>query len=118
MSELPFPATHAVLARGQDRYDIFCSPCHDRTGSGNGIVVKRGFKRPPSFHIDRLREVEAGYLYDVISNGFGTMYSYGSRIAPEDRWAVVAYLRVLQLSQHATLDDVPAHIREQLEAAD
>jgi mono/diheme cytochrome c family protein len=117
VATFPFPVTEQVLERGREQFDVFCSPCHDRAGTGNGLIVKRGMKRPPSFHTDRLREVEVGYLYDVIRNGFGVMYSYGSRIPPEDRWAIVAYVRTLQLSQHATLKDVPEDIRKELEAA-
>jgi hypothetical protein len=111
---LPFPATLDVLKRGQERYNIFCTPCHDRVGTGQGMIVQRGFRRPPSFHIDRLREAPAGHFFDVITNGFGTMYSYADRIAPSDRWAIVAYIRALQLSQNATLSDVPAEAGKQL----
>jgi hypothetical protein len=118
VTTFPGPVTEEVLKRGRERFDIFCSPCHDRVGTGNGIIVQRGMKRPPSFHTDRLREAEVGYLYDVIRNGFGVMYSYGSRIPPEDRWAIVAYVRTLQLSQHAPLKDVPEEIRKKLEAAE
>ena len=96
VSAFPFVVTREVLERGRERYDIFCSPCHDRAGTGQGMVVRRGFRRPSSYHIDRLREVPVGYIYDVITNGFGTMYSYASRISPEDRWAIVAYVRALQ----------------------
>ena len=117
VSTFPGAVTEAVLERGRERFDIFCSPCHDRAGTGNGLVVQRGMKRPPSFHTDRLREVEVGTLYDVITNGFGVMYSYGSRIPPRDRWAIVSHIRALQLSQHATLNDVPEEARKELEAA-
>lgn len=111
---LPFPATKEVLARGQERYNIFCSPCHDRVGSGNGMIVQRGFRKPPSFHLERLREMPVGHYFDVMTNGFGTMYSYSDRITPKDRWAIAAYIRVLQLSQNAALTDVPQEQRSKL----
>lgn len=112
--ELPFPVTYQVIERGHERFNIYCTPCHDRIGSGNGMIVQRGLRRPPSYHIDRLREAPVGYFYDVISNGFGAMPDYAARIAPKDRWAIVAYIRALQFSQHATLDDVPAAERKWL----
>ena len=108
VTAFPFPVTKDDLLRGRERYDIYCSPCHDRTGHGLGMVVRRGFRRPPSFHIDRLRNAEVGYAYDVITNGFGAMPDYASQIPPRDRWAIVAYLRALQRSQYAPLKDVPA----------
>ncbi|MBN1991114.1 MAG: cytochrome c [Anaerolineae bacterium] len=111
----PMPVTPALMARGQDRYNIYCSPCHDRAGYGNGMIVQRGFQQPSSFHIDRLREQPAGYYYDAIANGFGAMYSYGARLDPQDRWAVVAYIRALQRSQNATPDDVPESEQPKLE---
>lgn len=114
VTTLPFAATKEVLARGQERYNIFCSPCHDRVGNGAGMIVQRGFRQPPSFHIDRLRQAQAGYFFDVMTNGFGTMYGYADRIQPKDRWAIVAYIRALQLSQNAALDDVPAEERRML----
>jgi mono/diheme cytochrome c family protein len=114
VTTLPFAATKEVLARGQERYNIFCSPCHDRIGAGTGMIVQRGFRQPPSFHIDRLRQAQAGYFFDVMTNGFGTMYGYADRIQPKDRWAIVAYIRALQLSQNAALDDVPAEERRLL----
>ena len=110
----PFPITREVLGRGRERYNIYCSPCHDYTGSGGGMVVQRGFPPPPSYHIERLMKVPAGHFFEVMTNGYGAMYSYASRLTPEDRWAVVAYIRALQLSQHATLEDVPPHAREHL----
>ena len=111
------PATMrlALLERGRERFDIHCSVCHGHTGDGNGMVVRRGFRKPPSYHIDRLRHVPAGHIFDVISNGFGAMASYGSRIDVADRWAIVAYIRALQLSQNATFEDVPADHRTDLE---
>jgi mono/diheme cytochrome c family protein len=108
VKEFPFPVDEAVLNRGQERYNIYCSPCHDRTGNGNGMVIQRGFKRqPPSYHIDRLRQADVGYFFDVITNGFGAMPDYKAQIAPRDRWAIIAYIRALQLSQHAAASDVP-----------
>ena len=113
----PFPVTREVLLRGEQRYNIFCSPCHDRAGTGRGMVVQRGYKQPPSFHIDRLRTSPAGYLYNVTAEGFGVMPSYASQIPPEDRWAIVAYVRVLQLSQNARLADLTPEERLRLDAA-
>jgi cytochrome c553 len=110
----PFPVTRAVLDRGREHFNIFCAQCHDRTGNGQGMIVQRGFRQPPSYHIDRLRQAPAGHFFDVITNGFGTMYSYASRISPEDRWAIIAYIRALQLSQNATLADVPSEERQKL----
>ena len=108
VKELPFPVDEAVLNRGQERFNIYCSPCHDKAGTGNGMVIQRGFKRqPPSYHIDRLRQADVGYFFDVITNGFGAMPDYKAQIAPRDRWAIVAYIRALQLSQHAAASDVP-----------
>jgi mono/diheme cytochrome c family protein len=106
--QFPFPVTAQVLDRGQERFNIFCSPCHGRLGAGNGMIVQRGFKQPPSFHSDRLRQAPAGHFFDVMTNGFGVMYDYRSRIVPEDRWAIAAYIRALQLSQHASVDDLDA----------
>ena len=115
LDTFPFPVTKEVLARGQQRFDIYCSPCHDRLGSGNGKIVRRGFRHPPSYHIDRLRKAPNGYIYDVITNGFGAMPDYTAQIQqPSDRWAIVAYIRALQLSQNASPNDVPAEARGQL----
>jgi hypothetical protein len=111
----PLEITREVIERGQERYNIFCSPCHGGLGNGQGMIVQRGFKSPPSFHTDRLREAPPGYYYDVITQGFGVMYSYASRVPPEDRWAIIAYIKALQLSQNATLDDVPPDQRNKLE---
>ena len=107
VKELPFAVDDALLNRGQERFNIYCSPCHDKVGGGNGMVVQRGYRRPPSFHIDRLRQADAGYFFDVITNGFGVMPDYRAQVAPRDRWAIVAYIRALQLSQHAPATDVP-----------
>jgi len=112
---LPVELTEDLLNRGKQRYDIFCSPCHDRTGTGNGMIVKRGLKQPPSYHVTRLREAPIGYFYDVITNGFGAMYSYSSRIPVADRWAIVAYVRALQFSQNAEFDNLPAQDQRQLQ---
>ena len=110
----PMPVTKAVLLRGQERFNIFCAPCHSRVGDGRGMIVQRGFRQPESFHIPRLREAPPGYFFDVITNGFGAMYSYASRVPVEDRWAIAAFIRALQLSQNAALEDVPAEERRQL----
>jgi Cytochrome C oxidase, cbb3-type, subunit III len=114
--DLPVPVTQALLSRGRERYDIFCAPCHDRTGGGLGSVVRRGFRRPNSFHVDRLRESPAGTFYDVMTNGFGSMSDYAAQIEPGDRWAIVAYIRALQLSQRIALADVPEAERARLDA--
>jgi mono/diheme cytochrome c family protein len=112
----PFPITRADLDRGRERYNIYCTPCHDASGTGRGMIVMRGFPQPPpSYHIDRLREAPVGHFFDVITNGLGNMYSYASRISPEDRWRIVAYVRALQLSQSATINDVPPQERGKLE---
>jgi len=116
VSELPVALTGPLLARGRERYDIYCSVCHDRVGTGNGIVVQRGFRQPHSFHTERLRQMPDGYLFDVITNGYGVMPDYAQQVAIADRWAVVAYVRALQLSQDATLADVPDPERARLEA--
>src|SRR5580658_5147675 len=105
--QFPFPITRADLDRGRERFNIYCSPCHDVTGSGRGMIVLRGFPQPPSFHIDRLRQAAPGHFFDVMTNGLGVMYSYASRISPEDRWRIAAYIRALQLSQQAAISDVP-----------
>jgi len=108
----PFAVDAAALHRGRDRYQIYCSPCHGQVGRGDGTVVRRGFRnRPASFHQDRLRQKPAGYYFDVISNGFGAMPDYSAQLTVEDRWRVVAYVRALQLSQNARLEDVPARER-------
>jgi hypothetical protein len=110
----PFPVTRAVLDRGRDRYNIFCTPCHGWAGDGDGMIVQRGFQQPPSYHSDRLRQAPDGHFFSVITNGIGAMYPYGYRILPRDRWAIVAYIRALQLSRHASIDDVPADERSKL----
>jgi hypothetical protein len=113
--EFPFPIDAAVMARGQERFNIYCSPCHGRTGQGDGMVVRRGYRRPPSFHQDRLRNAPVGHFFDVISGGFGAMPDYAAQIKVEDRWAIIAFVRALQLSEHATPADVPADHRADLE---
>lgn len=113
-NRFPFPITHADLERGRERFNIYCTPCHDYTGSGHGMIVQRGFPSPPSYHIDRLRNAPAGQFFDVMTNGFGSMYSYASRVSPEDRWRITAYIRALQLAQHASVTDVPESERSQL----
>jgi mono/diheme cytochrome c family protein len=112
---IPAKVDRATLERGQQRYNIYCSPCHSRSGDGRGMIVQRGFPTPPSFHDQRLLDAPAGHFFNVITNGYGAMYSYASRIPIDDRWAIVAYIRALQLSQHATIDDVPAQDRPRLE---
>ena len=111
----PFPVTDAVMARGQDRFNIYCSPCHGRTGMGDGMVVRRGFRRPPSLSEERLRNAAVGHLYDVITNGLGVMPDYQTQVPVDDRWAIVAYVRALQLSAYAPLDVVPAADRGKLD---
>lgn len=113
---LPFPVTRPLLERGQERYTIFCVPCHDSVGNGQGIIVQRGFRQPPSFHLERLREAPIGHFFAVMTNGSGAMADYATQIPPQDRWAITAYIRALQLSQHATLTDVPAEVRQRLES--
>ncbi len=114
----PLAVTRELLLRGRERFDIFCSPCHGRVGDGSGMVVQRGLRRPPSYHIDRLKDAPDGYYFDVITNGFGAMPSYASRIPVRDRWAITAYIRILQLSQAAKIGDVPpAESKRLLEAA-
>jgi mono/diheme cytochrome c family protein len=110
----PFPVTKELIERGQQRFNVYCSPCHDRLGNGYGMIVRRGYRRPPSYHTDRLRHVPDGYIYDVITNGFGAMADYSAQVAPRDRWAIVAYIRALQWSQNGTVNDVPAEARGQL----
>ena len=97
----------ALLSRGQERYGIYCSPCHGRSGHGDGMIVQRGFPAPPSYHSARLRAADARHFFDVITNGYGAMYSYAARVEPRDRWAIVAYIRALQQSQHTDMADVP-----------
>ncbi len=110
----PYPVTKEMVERGRERYNVFCSPCHGFSGDGDGMIVQRGLRHPPSFHDDRLRAAPAGHFFDVITNGFGVMYPYGYRVPPADRWAIIAYVRALQLSRQASIDDVPEAEREKL----
>lgn len=116
--ELPIELTPELLLRGQERYNIYCTPCHGFDGRGDGVVVQKGFVQPASFHEQRLLDQPVGYFYGAITDGFGRMYSYASRIPVEDRWAIAGYVRALQLSQNATVDDVPADVLERLGAAE
>jgi mono/diheme cytochrome c family protein len=113
----PFAVTDEVMARGRERFDIYCSPCHGRTGLGDGMVVRRGYRRPPSFADDRLVQAPVGHFFDVITNGFGAMPDYAAQVRPADRWAIIAYIRALQLSAHAPVGDVPAAERARLDEA-
>jgi mono/diheme cytochrome c family protein len=113
----PLPVNQELLERGQDRYKIFCTPCHGLQGDGNGMIAMRGMKHPPSFHQDRLRQAPNGYFYDNITNGFGAMFGYSAQIPPRDRWAIIAYVRALQLSRNAKVADLPAELREKLNQA-
>jgi hypothetical protein len=117
INDFPFPVTKEVILRGQERFNVFCTPCHDRTGYGNGMIVHRGFRHPPSYHSDRLRQAPNGYIFDVITKGFGAMPDYAAQIEPRDRWAIVSYIRALQLSQQASINDVPASARGQFGGA-
>jgi mono/diheme cytochrome c family protein len=112
---VPFQMSHEDLRRGQERFDIFCSPCHGRLGDGNGMVVQRGLRQAASYHNDRLRQERIGYFYDVATNGFGAMQGYAEQVPVRDRWLIAVYIRALQLSQNATIDDVPADKRGELE---
>jgi mono/diheme cytochrome c family protein len=111
----PPPVTMALLQRGQQRFDIYCSPCHGRDGDGNGVIVQRGFPHPPSYYGDQLRNAPNQLFYDVITNGYGVMYPYADRVEPADRWAIVAYIRALQASASASLSDVPGDKRSTLQ---
>jgi len=103
----PFPIDDKVMARGQERFNIYCSPCHGRTGQGDGMIVRRGYRKPPTYHQDRLRDAPIGHFFDVMTNGFGAMPDYAAQVTVRDRWAIAAYIRALQLSEHATVNDVP-----------
>jgi Cytochrome C oxidase, cbb3-type, subunit III len=108
---MPFPVTADVLIRGQQRFNIYCTPCHSRVGDGNGMIVQRGYRRPPSFHDPKLLNAPLGHFYDVMTNGFGAMPDYAAQVSPRDRWNITAYIRALQLSQHATAAMVPAGVQ-------
>ena len=113
----PVPLTHELMARGRERFDIYCAVCHGPTGEGNGMIVQRGFPQPPSFHEQRLRDAPVGHFVDVMTRGYGVMYSYAARVAPEDRWAIAAYIRALQLSEHASPNDAEPAAAKRLEVA-
>ncbi|HUP58905.1 MAG TPA: cytochrome c [Thermoanaerobaculia bacterium] len=113
----PFPVTKEIVDRGQERFDIYCQQCHSRTGDGNGMIPARGLRRPPSFHTDRLRTAPTGHFFDVITNGLGAMAPYRTMIPARDRWAIIAYVRALQLSQNASVADVPPEQRVILSGA-
>jgi hypothetical protein len=117
VEEFPFPITRQDLERGRQRFDIYCSPCHSRIGDGNGIVVRRGFEQAASYHTEKLIEAPVGHFFDVMTNGFGAMPSYASQVQPDDRWRIAAWIRVLQLSENAAIDNVPSDKRAALEAA-
>ena len=110
----PYPVTKEIVERGRERYDVFCAPCHGFAGDGDGMIVQRGFRHPPSIHDDRLRTAPAGHFFEVITNGFGVMFPYGYRVPPRDRWAIIAYIRALQLSRQTPLEDVPEAERAKL----
>ena len=114
-NEFPFKVTRKVILRGEQRFNIYCSPCHGRTGMGNGMIVQRGMPVPPNFHSDQIRSLPAGFLFDVITNGFARMFSYAARVKPEDRWAIAAYIRTLQYSQHAPISELSPEDRQKLE---
>ena len=114
VTEFPMPVTKEMIQRGQNRFNVYCTPCHSRLGDGNGMVVQRGYRHPPSYHIDRLRQAPIGHFYDVMTNGFGAMPDYAAQISPADRWAIASYIRTLQYSQQASVNDVPADQRGQL----
>jgi len=117
VTDLPLPLTHEFLARGRERYNIYCTPCHDHVGTGHGMIVQRGYPHPPSFHIPRLRQAPIGHFFVVMSHGYGAMPEYEKQVPPHDRWAIAAYIRALQLSQYAPVAELPAEVRHQLEAA-
>ena len=114
LADVPVPLSLELLERGQQRYNIYCAPCHNFSGNGQGVIVQKGMPQPTSFHDQRLRDQNIGYFFYVATNGFGRMYSYASRIPAEDRWAIAAYVRALQLSQNASLNDVPSELQEEL----
>jgi mono/diheme cytochrome c family protein len=114
-TEFPIPVDVDLMLRGQDRFNVFCSPCHGRTGKGDGMVVRRGYRAPTSFHDARLRQAPPGYIFDVVTNGFGAMPDYATQVPVRDRWAIAAYIKALQFSQNATVSDVPADRRAELD---
>lgn len=118
VTELPIELSTELLLRGQERYDIYCAACHNYNGDGRGMIVQKGFPQPTSFHDQRLLDAPVGYVYNAVTNGFGRMYSYASRVPVEDRWAIAAYVKALQLSQNATTDDIPPDVLETLRATE
>jgi mono/diheme cytochrome c family protein len=114
IDQFPIPITKEDIERGQTRFNVYCTPCHSRIGDGNGMIVLRGFRQPPSYYSDRLRNEPVGHYFDVITNGFGAMASYASRVQTDDRWRIIAYIRALQLSESASINDVPADQRQNL----
>lgn len=114
LKEAPVFYTEQRLRRGQERYNIYCAPCHSRIGDGRGIMVNRGYVPPPTFHSDRIREMPDGQIFDVISNGIRNMPSYRHQIPPDDRWSIIAYLRALQRAQNASIEDIPVELREKV----
>ena len=110
----PFPVTMDVMNRGEERFNIYCSECHGRLGDGKGMIPSRGYRQPPSYHVDRLRSAPTGHFFDVITNGFGAMPSYAAQVPVKDRWAIIAYIRALQLSQQGTVNDLPPGERAKL----
>ena len=114
-TDFPMPVTAEMMARGQERFNVFCSPCHGRTGDGTGLIVQRGFRQPPSYYEDRLVNAPVGYLFDVMTSGFGAMQDYSAQVPVADRWAIAAYIRALQFSRRGTVNDVPADRREELD---
>jgi len=114
VNEFPMPVTAEGMARGQERFNVFCSPCHARTGDGNGMIVQRGFRQPPSYYDERLVNAPVGYFFDVMTHGFGAMQDYAAQVPVADRWAIAAYIRALQFSRRGTVNDVPADRREEL----
>jgi mono/diheme cytochrome c family protein len=115
LASFPYPVSATMLDRGQERYNIYCAPCHGRTGMGDGMVVRRGYRKPPTFHQERLRTQPVGYFFDVITNGFGVMPSYMDQIPVRDRWAIISYIRALQLSQNANIADLPSEKRAMID---
>jgi len=118
VTELPVELSAELLRRGQERYDIFCAVCHNYNGDGRGMIVQKGFPQPTSFHDQRLLDAPVGYVFNAATNGFGRMYSYASRVPVEDRWAIAAYVKALQLSQNATVDDIPSDVLDTLLATE
>jgi hypothetical protein len=115
VTDVPLPLTPEFLARGHERYNIYCTPCHDRVGTGHGMIVRRGYPRPPSFHIPRLRQVPIGHLFVIITDGYGAMPAYGNLVPSHDRWAIATYIRALQFSQYAPVAALPAEVRQHLQ---